>query len=203
MTRGRLARRASRPRTGSHNNNHTGAMMKQANNKVTILAALAGLWALGARAGGSLVPATLQEMAKYNATHVLQWDAGDLTGTTTNATLAFTNTVTGPVALKFEGYLLDRGFDCTLVTNPVALTATVGNTSDTNLWINGLQIAQDQTPTTWASFGSEEMGPIEITQTGSVSIVTSFAATGPVYTMNDIRRGSLRTFWRLLGPDSD
>lgn len=175
-------------------------MMKQA-NKATMLAALAGLWALGALAGGSLVPATLQEMAKYNATHVLQWEADDLTGTTTNATLAFTNTVTGPVALKFEGYLLDRGFDCTLVTNPVALTVTVGTTSDTDRWINGLQIAQDQTPTNWVSFGSEATGTNA--QTGSVSIVTSFAATGPVYKMNDIRRGSLRTFWRLLGPNSD
>jgi len=176
--------------------------MKQA-NKVTMLTALAGLWALGARAGGSLVPATLQEMAKYNATHVLQWEAEDLTGTTTNATLTFTNTVTGPVALKFEGYLLDKGFDCTLVTNPANITVTVGTTSDTDRWINGLQIATDQTPTTWASFGSEVTNSWVNAQTGNVSIVTTFASTGEVVKMNDIRRGGLRTFWRLLGPHSD
>jgi len=40
-------------------------------------------------------------------------------------------------------------------------------------------------------------------QTGTVSVVTTFAMTGPTITMGSIDRGRLRTFWRVLGPKQD
>jgi hypothetical protein len=148
--------------------------------------------------------ATVQEMAKYGATHILEWSHGDLTGTSTNATLVFTNTLTGPLSMKFEGYLLDEEFDTKVYTNAlVGLAVSVGDTSSATKWISALEVAKDATPTTWASFGTNYTATIQTTTTGTVSVVTTFAMTGPTITMGSLDRGRLRTFWRVLGPKQD
>lgn len=195
--------------------------------------------------GASFKAATVQEMAKYGATHILEWSAADLTGTSTNATLTFTNTLTGPLSMKFEGYLLDEEFDTKVYTNALAgLAVSVGDTSSATKWISALEVAKDATPTTWASFGTDYTATIASTptlqtvtptnlvagekvfsailvtnftvastatftspwvnaQTGTVSVVTTFAMTGPTITMGSLDQGRLRTFWRVLGPKQD
>jgi hypothetical protein len=196
---------------------------------MTAVMVLAATWA----AGADFKAATVQEMAKYCATHILEWSHGDLTGTSTNATLVFTNTLTGPLSMKFEGYLLDEEFDTKVYTNAlVGLAVSVGDTSSATKWISALEVAKDATPTTWASFGTDYTATIQTTtatnlvadetvfsavlatnltfaspwvnaQTGTVSVVTTFAMTGPTITMGSLDRGRLRTFWRVLGPKQD
>jgi hypothetical protein len=116
--------------------------------------------------GAEFKLATIQEMAKYNATHVLEWDHEDLTGSTTNATLVFTNTLTGPLSLKFEGYLLTESFSTRAFTNKSCrLAASVGQTGATTKWINALQVAKDGTPTYWASYGTDYTATVVSTPT--------------------------------------
>ncbi len=236
--------------------------MKRLMTAVMVLAAACA-------SGVDFKAATVQEMAKYGATHILEWSHGDLTGTSTNATLVFTNTLTGPLSMKFEGYLLDEEFDTKVYTNAlVGLAVSVGDTSSATKWISALEVAKDATPTTWASFGTDYTATIVSTpsltntatitstptlktvtatnlvageavfsavlvtnltiastgtvaidgavastatftspwvnaQTGTVSVVTTFAMTGPTITMGSLDRGRLRTFWRVLGPKQD
>jgi hypothetical protein len=201
--------------------------------KIKRLMAAAMVLATACAGGASFEAATVQEMAKYGATHILEWSHGDLTGTSTNATLVFTNTLTGPLSMKFEGYLLDEEFDTKVYTNAlVGLAVSVGDTSSATKWISALEVAKDATPTTWASFGTDYTATIQTTtatnlvadetvfsavlatnltfaspwvnaQTGTVSVVTTFAMTGPTITMGSLDRGRLRTFWRVLGPKQD
>ena len=219
--------------------------MKRLMTAVMVLAAACA-------SGVDFKAATVQEMAKYGATHILEWSHGDLTGTSTNATLVFTNTLTGPLSMKFEGYLLDEEFDTKVYTNAlVGLAVSVGDTSSATKWISALEVAKDATPTTWASFGTDYTATIVSTpsltnlvageavfsavlvtnltiastgtvaidgavastatftspwvnaQTGTVSVVTTFAMTGPTITMGSLDQGRLRTFWRVLGPKQD
>lgn len=171
--------------------------------KIKRLMAAALVLATASAYGASFKAATVQEMAKYGATHILEWIAADLTGTSTNATLVFTNTLTGPLSMKFEGYLLDEEFDTKVYTNAlVGLAVSVGDTSSATNWISALEVAKDATPTTWASFGTEP-SPWINAQTGTVSVVTTFAMTGPTITMGSLDRGRLRTFWRVLWPKQD
>lgn len=241
--------------------------MKQNWKMIGMLAVLlAGVSWTCLGAGASALPATVQEAAKYGCTHVMDWGHGNLVGTSTNATIAFTNTFTGPVSVRFEGLILDTPFDSRSVTNPlVGLAVSVGTTSSTTKWLNGLEIAYDATPTTYSSFGTdysvsivstpyltntavitstptlqtvtptnlvagEEVfsailvtnltvaseGTVSIAgavssvgtvtspwvnaQTGNVSIVTTFAMTGPTMTHTALDAGRLRTFWKVLGP---
>ena len=123
--------------------------------KLMLMAMVVGM-AWGMAQGASFKAATIQEMAKYGATHILEWSHEDLTGTSTNATLTFTNTLTGPVSVKFEGYLLDQTFDTKLYTNAVGgLAVSVGDTSSATKWISALEVATDATPTYYASFGTD------------------------------------------------
>jgi len=175
-------------------------------------------------AGARAVTATVQEMARYGCTHVIEWSHDNLSGTTTNATLVFTNTFAGPVSLKFEGYILDAPFDSRTVTNVLGgLAVSVGNTTSATKWISALQVAKDQTPTIYSSFGTDYTvattttgpatnalvstsvvtSPWVNAQTGTVSVVTTFAMTGTVLTMDALESGRLRTFWRVLGPKHD
>ena len=212
--------------------------MKRLMTAVMVLAAACA-------SGADFEAASVQEMAKYGATHILEWSHGDLTGTSTNATLVFTNTLTGPLSMKFEGYLLDEEFDTKAYTNAlVGLAVSVGDTSSATKWISALEVAKDATPTTWASFGTDYTATIASTptlqtvtptnlvaggkvfsailvtnftvastatfaspwvnaQTGTVSVVTTFAMTGPTITMGSLDQGRLRTFWRVLGPKQD
>lgn len=166
--------------------------------KIKRLMTAALVLATACAGGASFKAATVQEMAKYNATHILEWSDADLTGTATNATLVFTNTLTGPLSMRFEGYLLDEAFDTKIYTNALAgLAVSVGDTSSATNWISALEVAKDATPTTWASFGTD------YTATGTVSVVTTFAMTGPTITMGSLDQGRLRTFWRVLGPKQD
>jgi len=187
--------------------------------KLMMMAMVVGL-AWGMAQGASFKAATIQEMAKYGATHILEWSHADLTGTSTNATLTFTNTLTGPVSVKFEGYLLDQTFDTKLYTNAVGgLAVSVGDTSSATKWISALEVATDATPTYYASFGTDYTvttigsatnamvstvtSPWVNAQTGNVSVVTTFAMTGETITMGSLDRGALRTFWRVLSPKYD
>ena len=214
--------------------------------KIKRLMAAALVLATACAGGASFKAATVQEMAKYGATHILEWSDADLTGTATNATLTFTNTLTGPLSMRFEGYLLDEEFDTKVYTNAlVGLAVSVGDTSSATKWISALEVAKDATPTTWASFGTDYTATIASTptlnktasvtnllaanaylsaalvtnltvastatftspwvnaQTGTVSVVTTFAMTGPTITMGSLDQGRLRTFWRVLGPKQD
>jgi len=145
---------------------------------------IAGLMVLAATVamGAEFKLATIQEMAKYNATHVLEWDHEDLTGATTNATLVFTNTLTGPLSLKFEGYLLTEAFDTRIISNQTCrLAASVGQTGAATKWINALQVANDGTPTTWASFGTDYTATVVSTPTlTSTATLLSVTATNLV-----------------------
>lgn len=201
--------------------------------KIKRLMAAVMVLAAACASGVDFKAATVQEMAKYGATHILEWSHGDLTGTSTNATLVFTNTLTGPLSMKFEGYLLDEEFYTQAYTNAlVGLAVSVGDTSSATKWISALEVAKDATPTTWASFGTDYTATIQTTtatnlvadetvfsavlatnltfaspwvnaQTGTVSVVTTFAMTGQTITMGSLDRGRLRTFWRVLGPKQD
>jgi hypothetical protein len=172
-------------------------------------------------AGAKAVTASVQEMARYGCTHVIEWSHDNLSGTTTNATLVFTNTFTAPVSVKFEGYILDAPFDAQTPTNALGgLAVSVGVTGTTTKWISALQVARDRTPTIYSSFGTDytvattTIGPntnalvstSTVTsprvnaQTANVSVVTTFAMTGTVQTMDALNSGRLRTFWRVLGP---
>jgi hypothetical protein len=156
--------------------------------RLITIAAIA-LLGLNALAASSIVPATIQEMAKYGATHVLEWDHEDLTSTSTNDTHTFTNTFTGPVSVKFEGYILDTPFDSSTVTNPTALTVSVGDTSSATKWISALQVAYDQTPTYYSSFGTDYSGTAAMTYTVATNaFITSIvdATTNTEYAITEI-----------------
>lgn len=142
--------------------------------KRTLIIAAAVFTAAAASAATRLTPTTIEEMARYGATHVITVTAADLVAqTNVSASIAFTNTVTQPCSIKFMGYVLDKQFQDAKAwdTNGVAtttndLTLSCGDTNSTTRWINAVQAAYDSTPTITGSFGTD------YTSVGSTAVVT-------------------------------
>lgn len=121
-----------------------------------MVAALASL-AFAARAAVEVEPLSVQEMARYGATHMVELESADLDATVT-ANVAQTNVIylPGPLCWEYRGFSCDTPFNDTKVfatnglpgtTNSIALTVTL----DAVTLVAGLQVAGDQTRTykTW------------------------------------------------------
>lgn len=144
-------------------------------------------------AGARMAAADVQSMARYGCTYVQTWTPGDLSGTTTNATLTFTNTFAGPVSVKCAGYLLSAPFE-SAYTNGLSLKVSVGTTGNPTNWIAAAETARSATPTVYSALDAGDA----VTADG-VSVVTTFVLTGPVHTMDALKRGGVQTFWKVLG----
>lgn len=127
------------------------------------------LLACATYAGGTIKPASLQEMARYGATHVLEYTHDDLTQTATNTATIVTNTVAAPFSLEFRGFILDTAFDSRVVTNAHSMTVSFGPSTATTKWLNAIQIASDGTPTVKSTFGTDYTAAPTLTSTPTIA----------------------------------
>lgn len=139
---------------------------------LALAATLILLAGANAIASGKLRALSWQEASRYGATHCIEVDHADLDYQTTDATAAvFTNTVVAPYSLEFRGYLLDQAFDSDRVTNHFTCAVSVGTSSSSTKWINGLQVAYDYTPTVYASLGTDYTGTTALTSTPTIRTI--------------------------------
>ena len=155
------------------------------NLKTMILVALVAMFVGTVNAAPNFNPCSTEESARFGASHVIVVDASDLAasaGASTNVLVTFTNTVTAPVSLRFKCYVLERAFDSapavyTNKANTNDFKVSIGTytngavATSTNKWIDGLQVAQDQTPTVYGSYGAALT--VTVAATGSATTVTS------------------------------
>lgn len=169
--------------------------------------------AVSALANPRLVPLTVQEMGRYGATDALVIDA-ELTESTANTAQTNTVTLTGPCSWEYRGYLLDKPFDASSVTNLMtcALTVSVGSQA----LVSAVQIASDQyrlykaiTPTAvtitnaaYTNYTGSATGawPYSgtLTNGATATITTILGAPGSAHTLNKVDTGQARLFFRVL-----
>ncbi len=186
---------------------------------------LMGVVALGAVTvvrAVDLEPLSVQEMARYGATHMLEITPEDLAATTTeNAAQTNTVTLTGPLSWEFRGFVCDRPFNDAkafatngkaTTTNSIAVTVTLGSKT----LVNGVQVAGDQFRT-YRSWLPNDLtvtttGPAtnQLVSTGStpyVGVVTNGAtetltwitgAPGAGASLGNLTRGKARVFLRIV-----
>jgi hypothetical protein len=189
-------------------------------HKLITMVLVAASVATMASAAPRLVPLTLEESARYGATHCITVNAADMVAVTATNT-AWTNTVavTAPCSVKFVAYLLNQPFndpqDVTTnytktTTNSIAVSC--GDTNNTTRWISALQVAYDQTPTVTASYGTDYTvavgatnaaatvtSPIMNAQTSDVQLVVTFGAPGAGASLGNLTRGQARFFFKIIG----
>ena len=155
--------------------------------KLAVAMIATAIFTLTTQAAPQLQPCNSAEMARFGASHVIVVDYTDIAtvyGATTNTLVIFTNTVTAPVSLKFAGWVQEQSYD----TAPQVWTNAKANISDvkvscgtytngavatsTNLFVNGVQVAADQTPTIYGSFGDWTAQTATITATGTTYAIT-------------------------------
>lgn len=192
-------------------------------SKVMTMAVLVALISMNVRAA-SLQPLPEGDMARYGATHVIEVVPADMTGViASNTAWAVTNLVTAPCSLKFAGMVLLQTFQDTKsydtnnvmkTTNSIALSC--GTTDSTTKWINGVQVAQDQTPTVYGSFGTDYSvtcyatngaagtvtSPIMDSQTTNFNLVVTMGAPGAGASLSKLRRGRALLLFRIIGKGS-
>ena len=198
---------------------------------MAIIVAAVAIFAGVAMATPNINPCSVEEAARFQASHVITVDYTDIataSGTATNTTVAFTNTVTAPCSIRFMCYDLFSSFDTApgnvsyngtnatfnkTYTN--AMTVSCGTNTATTLWINGVQAAADQTPTVYGSYGaaitataSGVTNPtVTVTnpnllesQTSDVNIVTTFTygATG-TNVWSNLVKGRAKFYFEIIG----
>lgn len=174
-----------------------------------------------ALASPNINPCSIEEAARFGASHVLVVDYTDLAasaGTSTNVIVAFTNTVTAPCSIVFVCYDLFSSFDTqpglvsyngTTATFNKQLTNSMtvysGTTTTSNLWINGVQAANDQTPTVYGSFGSSTIFTNNAnrwldSQTSDVSILTTFIPGATATNVwGNLIKGKVKLYFYIIG----
>ena len=181
---------------------------------INILSVVAGMFVLAANASTTIQRCTSDESARYGATHVVNVDWSDLAScTTSNQTIAFTNTVSQPCSVRFMAYQLDSAFASSTITNATFnMALSFGDTNSTARWISGVQAAWNQTPTIYGSFGTDYTvsggsntastltSPLLNVQTSDVPLVATVAQSGAgSYPMSNLTSGHARFFVRILG----
>jgi len=187
-----------------------------------MIIAAAVLTAAVASAATRLMPTTIEEMARYGATHVITVTAADLAASTNVAGgIAFTNTVADPCSVKFMAYVLDKQFqdNKTWTTNGVATTTNsitlfCGDGNSSNKWINAVQAAYDQTPTITGSFGTDYSvtcyatngaagtvtSPILNAQTSDVTLLVTVASEAKgTNSLSNMTRGQAKFYFKIIG----
>lgn len=174
-----------------------------------------------ALASPNINPCSIEEAARFGASHVLVVDYTDLAasaGTSTNVIVAFTNTVTAPCSIGFVCYDLFSSFDTqpglvsyngTTATFNKQLTNSMtvysGTTTTSNLWINGVQAANDQTPTVYGSFGSSTIFTNNAnrwldSQTSDVGILTTFIPGATATNVwGSLIKGRVKLYFDIIG----
>jgi len=121
--------------------------------RMGLMMALAISLACVAQAAPALRQLPWQMGVKYGATHALEFTYADLTTTSTNTTMVFTNTIAAPAGVQFVGMLLDQPFDSATQTNVFSMTLSCGTADSTTRWISSKQVATDGTEVR-TSFGT-------------------------------------------------
>jgi len=151
----------------------------------------------------------LDQSMGVGGNYVLTVNASDfLTYSTTSTyggtnTISFTNALVGPLSMRFEGWKLVKPFASSTDTNLFNITVTIGDSGTTNRWANGIQVANSQTPTVYASFGANyATNSVNVmdSQTGTVTVITTFNFTDVASSVPaNLDRGAIQFYWRIIG----
>lgn len=193
--------------------------------RMLMVVAMAGLVASMVQVtAANLNPLPEGDMARYGATHVIEIVPADMADViASNTAWAVTNRVTAPCSLKFAGMVLLQTFQDTKTydtnnvmktTNSIALSC--GTTDSTTKWISAVQVAQDQTPTVYGSYGTDYAvtcyatngaagtvtSPILDSQTTNFNVVVTMGAPGSGASLSKLKRGRALLLFRIIGKGS-
>ena len=127
-------------------------------------------------------PLSVPEMAKYGATHFLEFTYKDFTVSNTNTTQAFTNSINAKTAVQFVGLVLDQAFDTGNTNFTGSCALKIGDGSDDDLFLTSTELASDGTEV-YVKFGP----PNSYTITPSFQVL---ALTGTVQNVNVVTNGT-------------
>ena len=173
--------------------------------KLTLALVSIVAFAMIANAAPRLANGGFEQSAGAGGNYMLTVNASDFLANTTGGTntITFTNTFNAPVSVMCTGWKLISPFDSGVNTNAYNILVAVGDSNLTNRWINGAQIANDQTPTIYGSFGAnynQATTNILNEQTSNISVISSFTFTGTTACLpSDLTVGSIQVYFRVIG----
>lgn len=159
--------------------------------RLMLVMAVAVMAALGWNArGAEWIPLSAPEAAWQNATHVWVIKYTDLTETTTNTLQTLTNTVAANQLVEFESAKLITAWDTASTSYTYACELTVGDGTDTNLFLESMELASEGTEvyakkapphSVTVSYTSAVLTNVLYNSiTGNVTVVTGVTAAGTV-----------------------